>query len=215
MRKQYHYINRSYALLPSFSFTRKPLPVYHIFSSQYVGQLSECSILSGIQGRKDSFLGRGPQSSRHFEPCSPWNSHLSSTSYSFSLSFSMSERGKGKEEMDRQIDREKGMGREQLLNYELLAFQFLQSARLEGREHAQVCSRKALLGKRQIKGITLLPDLSLFGQPILPVRKCVPYVQDVQDVHWLVNGALSKVSNQCRFNKDIDIGYLKPGVTHR
>lgn len=52
---------------------------------------------------------------------------------------------------------------------------------------------------------------SLFGQPILPVRKCVPYVQDVR---WLVNGAPSKISNQCRFNRDIE-GYLKPGAIHR
>lgn len=62
--------------------------------------------------------------------------------------------------------------RARLLNYELLAFQFLQSARLKGRgrahSRAQVCSRKALLGKKQIKGIALLPDL--FGQPVLPAQ---------------------------------------------
>jgi len=61
------------------------------------------------------------------------------------LSFSMNERGRasGGRGGERERERERETERALLLNYELLAFQFLQSARLKGRERA----RKYVLGK--------------------------------------------------------------------
>lgn len=155
----YPYIihSTSITLFSSFS-TKSPLPGMYPFSRVSMWVSYQSAVFSQAYGRivfsvavlkVADILSRAP----------PWDSHLAPrrplSPYPVYLSLWAKLEG--------------GEKRARLLNYELLAFQFLQSARLKGRgrarSRAQVCSRKALVGKKQIKGIALLPVL--FGQPVL------------------------------------------------